>query len=96
VVGVNGQFLHWAYFWHLIFDSNIAAKRNLRKFQIVQNSNSSIIMRLVAETLSLDEENFLVSDIRNRLGDMNIRISYEPEIENTKTGKYRPVINELL
>jgi len=96
VNGINGQFLHWAYFWHLIFDSNIAKTRNLRKFQIVQNTQSAILIRLIADKLSFEEETFILSDIKKRLGEITIEFSYEKDIENTKTGKYRPVINKLL
>jgi phenylacetate-CoA ligase len=96
VIGVNDQFLHWAYFWHLIFDSEIASKRNLRKFQIIQKSKGSILIRIIAERLSDEEVLFITQDIQNRTGISRIEFKYEDEIENTKTGKYRPVINELL
>jgi len=96
VVGIQGQFLHWAYFWHLIFDSHVAEKRNLRKFQIVQRTPHTIVMRLVADPLSNEEIDFITSDIKKRLGNMEITINYEKDIENTATGKYRPVINHLL
>jgi phenylacetate-CoA ligase len=96
VTGRNGQFLHWAYFWHLIFDSNIAKNRNLRKFQIVQNSDSNLQIRLIADKLTVEEEAFFVTDMRNRLGELTIEFKYEREIENSKTGKYVPVINKLL
>jgi phenylacetate-CoA ligase len=96
VTGINGQFLHWAYFWHLIFESKIARDRNLKKFQIVQNSYNKLLIRLVASTLSVMEEEFIISDIKTRLGEMDIRFSYESDIENTVTGKYKPVINRLL
>jgi len=43
-----------------------------------------------------EEIDFITSDIKKRLGNMEITINYEKDIENTKTGKYRPVINELL
>ena len=95
VIGLNGQFLHWAYFWHLIFDSNISKNRNLKKFQIIQNSKTELIIRLVSDTLSEEEKNFFCTDIKNRLGLLSIKFSYETDIENTKTGKYRPVINKL-
>lgn len=96
VIGVNGQFLHWAYFWHLFFDSNIAESRKLRKFQILQNSATSLLIKLVATSLSEKEKEFIRGDITNRLGVMKIEFSYESDIENSKTGKYRPVINKLL
>lgn len=96
IIGVDGQFLHWAYFWHLIFDSGIAKNRNVRKFQIVQLNKINLLIRLVSDLLSKQEEEFIMLDIKNRIGDFSIQIKYEAEIENTNTGKYRPVINELL
>jgi phenylacetate-CoA ligase len=96
VTGLNNEFLHWAYFWHLIFDSNIAKNRNLKKFQVVQESKDEIIIRLVSDPLSPIETEFFISDIQKRLGLMKVTFSYDHDIENTKTGKYRPVINKLI
>jgi phenylacetate-CoA ligase len=96
VSGADGQFLHWAYFWHLIFDSNIAQSRQLRKFQIVQAEEKKLVFRLVSDPLSEEEKDFILTDIKSRLGELTIEFKYESEIENTKTGKYRPVINKLI
>jgi hypothetical protein len=96
IIGSNGEFLHWAYFWHLVFDSKIAETRDLKKFQIVQESDSSLLIRLVSNRLSAKEEAFLREDLINRLGDMSVKLSYESAIENSSTGKYRPVVNKLL
>lgn len=96
IIGKNDEFLHWAYIWHLIFDSNIATNRNLKKFQVVQKNNDHIVIRLVSDKLQKDEEEFLSNDLKSRLGEINIQYIYEIDIENTKTGKYRPVINHIL
>lgn len=96
ITGVNGEFLHWAYFWHLFFDSHVAEKRNLRKFQVVQKSKDKLLIRLVCDLLSKDEEGVLTKNMKDRLGDMNVVYSYEDDIENSASGKYRPVINEIL
>jgi len=96
VIGLNGQFLHWAYFWHLIFDSKIGNKRNLRKFQIIQDSKQKLLIKLVSNKLTNQEVDFIFSDIKSRLGKIHIDLSYETDIENTHTGKYRPVINKLI
>lgn len=96
VVGVNGQILHPSFFWLLIYDSNVANNKNLRKFQIVQNSKTNLLIRLVADPLSDEEKELIISDIKKRMGDMTIEFSYEPEIENTETGKYRAVINKII
>lgn len=96
LIGQNGEFLHWAYFWHLIFDSNIAEARNLKKFQIVQQSKAEILIKLVSDKLSEDESEFIIKDVKRRLGDINVFIVYVEFIENTETGKYRPVINLII
>lgn len=96
VIGKNNEYLHWAYFWHLIFDSNVAEKRNLKKFQIVQNDLEKITIKLISDELSESERDFIISDMRKRLGEVVIDFVYEDNIENSKTGKYRPVINNLL
>ena len=96
IIGANGEFLHWAFFWHLFFDSAVAEKRNLRKFQVVQLTNNKLTIRMVAEPLSDDEKHLLVSSIQSRVGALSIDFSFEDEIENATSGKYRPVINHLL
>jgi len=95
ILGTHGQYLHWAYFWHLFFDSNIAETRNLKKFQIIQLQNYNIQIRLVALQLSSSEFNFLIGDLKKRLGNINVELLYVSDIENTITGKYRPVISYL-
>ncbi len=96
VIGINGEFLHWAYFWHLIFDSDIAEIRNLRKFQVIQKSHHELLLRLVCNPLSEDEITFICSDIKKRVGEMKVNFRYEDDIENASTGKYRPVINLVI
>ena len=93
VIGINGEILHWAYFWHLVFDSKIAEKNNLRKFQIVQTTKGSLTVRLVASPpLSGDEESVWINNIQSRMGKMQVTFSYEQDIENAASGKYRPVV----
>lgn len=96
ILGANGEYLHWAYFWHLFFDSNIAKKRKLAKFQVVQNQRGSLIIKLVASPLSTEEEALLATNIREHIGNIEIRFVYMDEIEPTRTGKYRPVVNNTL
>ncbi len=96
VSGMNGQVLHWAYFWHLFFDSQVARKYDLRKFQVVQETPDSILIRLVCGKLPEDEERLLVENMRSRLGPVKVRYVYEADIENSASGKYRPVVNNLL
>lgn len=96
IIGTNNKFLHWAYFWHLFFDSEIAKTKNLKKFQIIQENQTSLLIRLVCDRLSLEEMNTLKENIIARTGNIDIKFSYEKNIENSISGKYRPVINKLL
>ena len=96
IICSNGEFLHWAYFWHLFFDSNIAKNHNLKKFQIIQESRENLLVRMVVDKLLKIEIEFLYNDIKARTGIFNIEILYENEIENSVNGKYRPVINRIL
>jgi len=96
MIGMNGEFLHWAYFWHLFFDSEIAEKRSLKKFQIVQEAKDRLLVRLVCDNLSNAEQLLLTTNIRQRMGAISISYSFEEDIENAASGKYRPVVNKLL
>jgi phenylacetate-CoA ligase len=96
ILGRNNQILHWAFFWHLFFDSDIAHSNQLMKFQIVQQANDVITIRLVCNPLNEYHSNFLRKHITDKLGDMTINFVYENDIENSPSGKYRPVINNLL
>lgn len=96
VIGKNGEFLHWAYFWHLIFDSGIARKRNLMKFQITQESTDKLIFKYVSSHLQRKEERLLLDNIQSRLGEISVEFIHCEEIPNSQSGKYRPVINKLI
>lgn len=96
LIGINGETLHWAYFWHLFFDTDIAIKRNFTKFQVVQKSEDLLLFRTVGDPLTKEDKELLLSMVREKMGNMKIEFTTEKDIENTKSGKYRPVINELL
>lgn len=96
IIGKNGEFLHWAYFWHLFFDSGVAKNNNLEKFQVVQESTEKIQINLICEKISEEIICVLKDNIRHRIGDVQIDFNYCTSIENSITGKYRPVINKLI
>ncbi len=96
IIGKNGEYLHWAYFWHLFFDSGIAKNNNLQKFQVVQESPDKIEINLICEKISDELILVLKQNIQSRIGPVDIVFNYSTNIENTKTGKYRPVINKLI
>jgi phenylacetate-CoA ligase len=92
----DGQRLHWGFFLHLLFDTNIAVNRNFVKFQVVQDSRESLLFRTVSDPLSEDDKKLLTQKISERMGEMKVSFILEQDIENSKSGKYRPVINKLL
>ena len=92
----NGQSLHWAYFWHLMFDTEIALKRNFQKFQIIQKSKDILFFRYVGDQLFKFDEEILIKMIREKMGNVKIEFIKEDDIECSTSGKYRPVINELI
>ena len=92
----NGQSLHWLYFWHLMFDTEIALKRNFQKFQIIQKSKDILFFRYVGDQLFKSDEEILLKMIREKMGDVKIEFIKEDDIECSTSGKYRPVINELI
>ncbi len=96
VIGLNGEYLHWAYFWHLVFDSGIAQKRELNKFQIVQEAKDLLVFKYISSELESEEMQMLTENIQSRLGKIDVVFQQETQITNTATGKYRPVINKLL
>lgn len=96
LIGKDGQSLHWAFFWHLLFDTEIAVNRNFVKFQIVQDTKDSLVFRTVSDPLTDEDKETIVSKIKEKMGDMTVSFVVEEDIENTKSGKYRPVINKLL
>jgi phenylacetate-CoA ligase len=96
VIGLNGEYLHWAYFWHLVFDSGIAKNRDLKKFQIVQESKDTIVFKYIASSLNSMEIKSMTDNIQSRLGKIEVVFQQEIEIPNTSSGKYRPVINKLI
>lgn len=96
LICTDGQTLHWAYFWHLLFDTDIAIKRNFVKFQIIQKAPDYLLFRTVSDPIPIEEQELLRKMIRGKMGEMKVDFVLEADIENTKSGKYRPVINELL
>lgn len=96
ILGLNNTYLPWAFFWILICESGIFKKVNLNKFQVVQETKEKITIYLVSDVLSNEDENYIKERIKNKLGDISIEIEYKDHIENSSSGKYRPVINNII
>jgi hypothetical protein len=89
----DGKQLHWAYFWHLLFDTNIAVNRNMKKFQVLQRTLNDVEFRIVSDMLTEEDKNILSNSIKSNLGNVNITFINVEDIENASSGKYRPVVN---
>jgi hypothetical protein len=50
----------------------------------------------VSDPLTQEDKDTLVRMIREKMGDMKVEFRLEQDIENTASGKFRPVINEIL
>ncbi len=93
----DGKQLHWAYFWHLLFDTGIAAKRNMVKFQVLQNNINELNFRIVSNPLQKEDKDIIVNNMKMFIGkDIKVTFIQEKDIENAKSGKYRPVINNMI
>jgi hypothetical protein len=79
-----------------MFDTEIALKRNFLKFQIIQKSKDILFFRYVGDQLFKSDEEILLKMIREKMGDVKIEFIKEDDIECSTSGKYRPVINELI
>lgn len=90
---IDGKQLHWAYFWHLLFDTKIAVNRNMKKFQILQRSLSEIDFRIVSDPLTDEDKETISQIMKNSLGNIQINFINESDIENSPSGKFRPVVN---
>ncbi|MCK5018418.1 MAG: phenylacetate--CoA ligase family protein [Candidatus Peribacteraceae bacterium] len=95
IYGKNGNKLHWAYFYHLMFETNIAVKRNMIKFQIEQKTEKDIIIRFVADKFSEEDKKILKNEVISIIGDMNVEIINVDDIPLAKSGKYRPIISKI-
>ncbi len=69
----------------------------MRKFQVVQVNETVYNFRIVSEDLSIDDKETITKHMITKLGsDIHINFQQEEDIDNTSSGKYRPVINNLL
>ena len=93
----DGKQLHWAFFWHLLFDTKIAINRNMKKFQVLQKSQNEIDFRIVSDQLSEEDKITISHHLKIKMGpDLKIKFIQEDDIENAISGKFRPVINNTI
>lgn len=96
LIGPNGKGLHWGYVFHLLWDTEIAAKRNLLKFQVVQSEEDYLIFRTVSDPFSEEEKETIRSYLNSKMGKITVEFRQELEIENSTSGKYRPIVSKII
>lgn len=96
LTGVNGKKIHGYYFASLFGELNWREKYGLEQFQIIQESEKNMEIRLLIENKpeKFDEEK-LTSILKEYLGEMNIKIEYNKALEKTISGKLRWTINKV-
>lgn len=69
---------------------------HLREAQIIQESLDTIRVKVVcADGWSLDDEQAIRSALRERVGDVEVRVEPVPQIERTWAGKFRMLISKV-
>lgn len=91
----NGKKVHWGLFLHLLFDTGVAETRNMKKFQIRQDSPDSVVIRMISDPLTKMDKAKICTYINNNIGELKIEFIQEREIENAPSGKYRPVVRNF-
>ncbi len=93
IVGLGGQRLHPEFFTHLINETGIAAARDLRRYQVVQETPRRLVWKLVSRPLTPADERRLVQALRDHLGEIEIAIQIVDDIPASASGKFRYVVN---
>lgn len=95
VVGLDGTPVHWGYFHHLLIYTNIAANRNLEKFQVIQSSLNELSISIQSDPLSEDDKSILIKELKSKFGDIQIAINNVPYISHSETGKFKAIISKV-
>ena len=67
-----------------------------KKFQLVQVSSSELKFRHVSDPLNAADKQLIIDTTKDKLGNMCVTFIREEDIENSASGKYRWVVNQLL
>ncbi len=94
--GLEGQKLHSSYIWDMVFSTGIGPKINMQKFQVHQVSKEKIIFRLVSDPIPMEDRKILAGLLHDKLGNIEIEFVNQPDIANSASGKFRPVLNDIL
>lgn len=92
VVGANGRYLTTSFFLHYLKDYD----DEIRQFQIIQESPLRIVVKIVPQPKSINEEMFggIERDMKKFLGnEMEIGFDVVEKIKMVETGKHQAVIS---
>lgn len=95
IIGINGLPVHWGYFHHLLIYTDIATRRNLVKFQVIQNSINEIIFNIQSDPLDQSEKETIINILHNKFGIDNITVNNVNEIPSSESGKFKAVISNI-
>ena len=75
-----------------IFDPHLP----LKEAQIVQNTVEDFIIRVVPDKgWTTDNANYLINALKRRVGNVNVQVTEEEQIERTWAGKFRIIVSKL-
>ena len=96
----NGNRIHGEFFSHIFrsLDGGYMRFSWVKEFQVVQRKINELTIKIVpddARNINDSDLNKLKEIILNRTGEMDITIEIVDEIERTKAGKWKFIINEV-
>ncbi|MBA7499764.1 hypothetical protein ES704_02511 [subsurface metagenome] len=95
ITTVSGLKIHGEFFSHIFYEID-----NISQFQVIQDKMDEILIKIVPDNLQTKEDIDVIKIkdiIRKKDADLKVRIQFisEGEIEQTKAGKYKFIINNL-
>jgi phenylacetate-coenzyme A ligase PaaK-like adenylate-forming protein len=91
ILCINGKYVHGEFFTHLFY-----GMPEVRQFQVIQETDNQIRIRIVAINRDIDIEG-IEKKIETQInGKIQIQIEYVDNIAPLKSGKYQLIINNTL
>ncbi len=89
IITIGGKYIHGEYFTHLFY-----GRPEVRQFQVVQESDKKLVVKIVAEDKNMDTSE-IEQKIREKIGgDAFLEMEFVDNIPPLKSGKYRFTVNE--
>ena len=95
VIGPNNNSLHPEFFTHLLNESGVSFRNNIKKYQVIQEKKEILEWMIIGEECNEDDKIILKNAIRKYLGDIDVSIRNVKEIKASSSGKHRYVISNL-